>query len=146
MDQGLGAGICRFWGAASITGTCRPATPRAPGIKKPIACVTPGHPLLGATPVTWPDLLRYPMIRRDDGPGAREAPAAALAARGLATPFGLEAGSANAVIVAVMAGNDIGLVTQGPIAPRPDWRVWTLALQGHTTLQRTLYVATPEAP
>ncbi len=115
--------------------------------KESIACVVaPGHPLLGARPVAWPDLLRYPMIWRDDGPGVREALAAALAARGLAAPFGLEVGSVDAVIVAVMAGAGIGFVAQSIIAQRPDWRVGTLALQEDTALQWTLYVATPEAP
>lgn len=115
--------------------------------KEPIACVVaPGHPLLAAAPLAWPDLLPYPMIWRGDGPGVRRALAAALAAQGLAAPFQLEVGGVDAVVTAVMAGAGIGFVAQSILAQRPDWPVEVLALQDHATLHWTLYVAMPEAP
>ena len=118
-----------------------------PWRKEPIVCVVaPGHPLLGATPVAWRDLLRYPMIWRDDGPGVRETLAVALAAQGLAAPFRLEVGHVDAVVAAVMAGTGIGFMAQSIVAQRPDWPVETLMLRNDAMLHWTLYVATPEAP
>lgn len=115
--------------------------------KEPIACVVaPGHPLRDAAPLAWPDLLRYPMVWRGDGPGVRRALAAALAAQGLAAPFQLEVGGVDAVVAAVMAGTGIGFVAQSIVAQRPDWPIEVLTLQEHATLHWTLYVATPEAP
>ncbi|MHB1609795.1 MAG: LysR family transcriptional regulator [Acidiferrobacter thiooxydans] len=115
--------------------------------KESIACVVaPGHPLLGATRVTWPDVLRYPMIWRDDGPGVRETLVAELAAHGLTAPFRLEVGSVDAVIAAVMAGTGIGFVAQSIVAQRPDWPIEVLTLPDRAALHWTLYVAAPEAP
>ncbi len=118
-----------------------------PWREEPIACVVgPQHPLLRLPAVDWTDVLRFPVIWRDDGPGVREALAAELAARGLAAPFLLEVGGVDAVGAAVAAGAGIGFVAQSVLAQRPDWQVKPLALPGAETLHWTLYVAAPEPP
>ncbi|MCB1488388.1 MAG: LysR family transcriptional regulator [Bauldia sp.] len=84
----------------------------------PIVLMVPvGHPIAGAGVVTWAELARYPIIRREATSGTRMIFDEAARAAGVSLRPLIDLGSWESMRAAVLAGMGVGIAVRGEVEP-----------------------------